>query len=75
MPIMDGIKATEAIRNGYSGQMNKNIPIIAITAAAMAGDREKFLSTGMSDYIPKPVDITMLTEAIERVMAGKLVGA
>ena len=55
--------------------MNKNIPIIAITAAAMAGDREKFLSTGMSDYIPKPVDITMLTEAIERVMAGKLVGA
>lgn len=53
MPVMDGLKATEIIR---SVEKWKNVPIIAVTASAMAGDREKCLSIGMNDYLAKPLD-------------------
>lgn len=54
MPEMDGIEATAAIR-GLSGALS-SIPIIAMTAMAMTGDRERFLSKGMDGYISKPID-------------------
>ena len=60
MPVMDGVEATKAIRAGASGEHNKNIPIIAITAYAMGGDKEKFLSVGMDGYVAKPVDVEQL---------------
>jgi len=47
----------------------KNIPIIAMTAYAMPGDKENFLAAGMNDYIAKPVDRASLVEVIERAMA------
>lgn len=53
MPIMNGFEATEKIRQF---QDYKNIPIIALTAFAMKGDREKCLEAGATDYIPKPID-------------------
>ncbi len=53
MPEMDGIEATEHIRK-MTGHM-KNIPIIALTANAMKGDKEKFLAHGMNDYLSKPI--------------------
>jgi len=64
MPILDGVEATKQIRN--SKAKIKDIPIIALTAYAMTGDREKFLEAGMDDYIPKPVDKDKLLEVIER---------
>jgi len=56
MPEMDGYQATEAIRNSKELLGKKSVPIIAMTANAMAGDREKCLSSGMNDYISKPLE-------------------
>ncbi|BAH74369.1 PAS domain S-box protein [Solidesulfovibrio magneticus] len=71
MPIMDGVQATLAIRSGKAGQDKKDVPIIAMTAYAMTGDREKFLAAGMNDYIAKPVDIQDLKEVIKRVLGPR----
>ncbi|MGQ0663179.1 MAG: response regulator [Pseudomonadota bacterium] len=65
MPEMDGIEATRRIR-AKSGPISR-IPIIAVTANAMSGDREKYLAAGMNDYVSKPIDRTKLFAAIARV--------
>ncbi len=64
MPVMDGLSAMRAIR-GLSGAL-KHIPIIALTANAMAGDREKYLAEGMTDYVSKPIDPAKLLSVIDR---------
>ncbi len=58
MPEMDGIEAARAIKNYESEILNSqfSIPIIALTAYTMKGDREQFINAGMDDYLPKPVD-------------------
>ncbi len=66
MPEMDGYETTQAIRNANSLVKNHNIPIIAMTANAMEGDREKCLESGMNDYVPKPIKPQELADAIER---------
>lgn len=60
MPVMDGYKATRHIRNGDAGSSYKAIPIIALTANAIKGDREKCLEAGMSDYLSKPINSVKL---------------
>jgi signal transduction histidine kinase/CheY-like chemotaxis protein/HPt (histidine-containing phosphotransfer) domain-containing protein len=67
MPELDGFKATEAIRQ-LEANTGRHVPIIAMTAAAMTGDRELCLSAGMDDYIPKPVTIAQLKSALEKWM-------
>lgn len=65
MPDMDGIEATRAIRRGDAGEGAKSIPIIAMTAHAMLGDRDRFIGEGMSDYLSKPVDARELVGMVE----------
>jgi len=66
MPEMDGYEATQVIRDPRSAVLNSAIPIIAMTANAMQGDREKCLAAGMNDYVAKPVDAKALGEALEK---------
>ena len=67
MPEMDGLTATSTIREKEKG-MNKHIPIIAMTAHAMKGDRERCIAAGMDDYIQKPVQPKELIKIIEHFL-------
>ena len=62
---MDGLDATRAIRAGETA--GTYTPIIAVTANAMSGDRERCIKAGMDDYVSKPIDLNMLVNALERV--------
>ena len=66
MPVMDGYQATGGIRDSQSKVRNRAIPVIAMTANAMQGDRDRCIEAGMDDYIAKPVDPTKLCQALER---------
>lgn len=61
MPVMDGVTATKEIR-----RLGHSIPIIAMTANALKGDEEAYLAEGMNDYVAKPVDRKLLTQALLR---------
>jgi CheY-like chemotaxis protein len=69
MPVMDGVEATRRIRNGEAGDTHRAIPIIAMTAYTMAGDRETFLASSMNDYLAKPVNMESLRSALLRAAA------
>jgi PAS domain S-box-containing protein len=66
MPEMDGFAATEAIRKHEDEQDLARIPIVAMTANALAGDRERCLAAGMDDYVAKPVKRVELERVVER---------
>jgi len=74
MDVMDGVEATRRIRSGEAGAVNLRVPVIAMTAYAMQGDREKFLGIGMDDYLAKPVKVAELKQALLRVMGQKRAG-
>ena len=65
MPELDGYQATEAIRRGEAGLHNRSIMIVAMTANALEGDREKCLEHGMDDYIAKPLDNERLQQILQ----------
>jgi len=67
MPVVDGVEATKTIRK-LGGDYLK-LPIIALTANAMASDEERYLGLGMNDYVPKPIDPDRLTLALRRSIA------
>ena len=69
MPVMDGFTATRKLRSRDNGG---DIPIIAMTANALAGDREKCLDAGMSDYLSKPVKLEELRQMISKWIVAKL---
>jgi CheY-like chemotaxis protein len=66
MPEMDGFEATAAIRSAERGS-GGHVPIVAMTAHAMRGDRERCLDSGMDDYITKPISLSELDRVLERV--------
>ncbi len=71
MPVMDGLEATRRIRNPASAVINHAVPIIAMTARAMQGDREDCLRAGMNDYIAKPIAPEALMEALRRTLPAE----
>ncbi len=71
MPEMDGYEATRMIRSGVSGMRNSFIPIVAMTANAMEGDRKKCIEAGMDDYLPKPIRPDVLKEAVGNRLGGE----
>ncbi len=71
MPEMDGYEATKQIRAGKAGVKNSNIPIIAMTANAMQGDREICIAAGMNDYLSKPIEPDKLLIKLNQWLNGK----
>ncbi len=70
MPEMDGYEATRCLRQPDSGSRTANLPVIAMTANAMQGDREKCLLAGMNDYLPKPVQPAALVAILDLWLPG-----
>ena len=68
MPVMDGYEAMRRIR---ADARWRNLPIVALTAKAMKGDRQKCLDAGASDYVTKPVDMDQLTSVLRVWLAGR----
>ena len=66
MPVMDGFEATREIRMNETMGERRRLPIVAVTANAMTGDREKCLEAGMDDHVPKPITLSALTDALKR---------
>ena len=67
MPEMDGYEATRQIR-GANGILNPGVPVIALTANALSGDRDLCIAAGMNDYLTKPIDPKKLAEALRNVL-------
>ena len=65
MPVMDGMEGTRAIR---AGRENLDIPITALTAHAMNGDRGTFLEAGIDYYLPKPIQIKTIKYLFQHIM-------
>jgi two-component system sensor histidine kinase/response regulator len=74
MPIMDGMEATRQIRDAHSGSLNPAVTIVALTAHAMAGDKERCLNMGMDDYLAKPIKAAELQEVIGKWLAAGPIG-
>ena len=72
MPHMDGIEALQAIRNDEEGQ-NKETPVICLTADAVSGARERYMSEGFTDYITKPVDAVLLEKILVKYLPSEKV--
>ncbi|MER2491808.1 PAS domain-containing hybrid sensor histidine kinase/response regulator [Catenovulum sediminis] len=69
MPVMDGFTATTKIKSGVAGEQHRKTPVIALTAGAMTGDKDKCLMAGMVDYISKPIQPEIFKETIEHYLA------
>ncbi len=65
MPVINGMETAKIIRAKEKASLAKPVPIIALTAHAMKGDKERFIATGMNDYVSKPIDLDRLVRLID----------
>lgn len=72
MPVMNGVELTRLIREGAYPEIDPELPIVAVTAHAMRGDRERFLSAGMSWYLSKPLDVGDLFDILSCVEEARI---
>ncbi len=70
LPGMDGLETTRRIRSGAFSGIQPTTPIVAVTAFAIKGDRERFLAAGMDDYVAKPVNFRLLDKILARLAAS-----
>jgi CheY-like chemotaxis protein len=75
MPDMGGVEAAELIRSGREPVLNPHVPIIALTAYALKGDRDKCLAAGMNDYLSKPLQPRELEEKVSYWLGISAAGA
>ncbi len=77
MPVMDGLTAVAHIRNGEVPGTSRKLPVVALTAYALEGDRQRFLAAGMDEFVTKPCDMDQLLRAVAKVVGvkGALAGA
>mgnify|MGYP000352244337 CR=1 FL=1 len=73
MPVMDGIEATHEILDFEEDEEEAHIPIVALTANALKGDRERFLAEGMDEYITKPIETAELLYILNKFLSNKAV--
>jgi len=66
MPELDGVEATRQIRDPHSRVLDHRVPVVAMTANLMRGDREECLAAGMDDYLTKPIDVAALIAALKK---------
>jgi CheY-like chemotaxis protein len=66
MPMLDGLTATRAIRRGEGGERHRHVPIVAMTANAMQGDKDDSLAAGMDDYLTKPISAAKMAALLEK---------
>ncbi|MEZ4386758.1 MAG: ATP-binding protein [Candidatus Krumholzibacteriia bacterium] len=71
MPVMDGYEAVRRIRLGEDQVLDRHVPIIALTAHAMKGDRQRCLDAGMDDYLAKPIDASALADLLDQFLGGR----
>ena len=73
MPVMGGIEATKQILKYEEKERKHHVPIVALTANALQGDREKYINAGMDNYLSKPIEIVDLQNVIKEYLAHKMV--
>jgi CheY-like chemotaxis protein len=71
MPVMDGYEAVRRIRLGDDQVLQPRVPVIALTAHAMKGDRQRCLDAGMDDYLAKPIDRAALVTVLEKFLGTR----
>jgi CheY-like chemotaxis protein len=67
MPVLGGLEATKALREKEASGGSARMPVIALTADAVKGDREKCLAAGMDDYLSKPLKLSELSEVLKKL--------
>jgi len=72
MPVMDGVEATEKIQAIQASGVNKDCAIVGLSAHATRGDRSRYLSMGMHDYLTKPIDLTRLESMLKEQLISRL---